>query len=55
MFEMQIVKEWVKELAIQRGQVNANVVLFTFGSYHLGVMYMLCVAYFGISVVLENR
>uniref|UniRef100_A0A453AHK8 Poly(A) polymerase nucleotidyltransferase domain-containing protein n=2 Tax=Aegilops tauschii subsp. strangulata TaxID=200361 RepID=A0A453AHK8_AEGTS len=33
----QIVKEWVKELAIQRGQIDANAVLFTFGSYHLGV------------------
>ncbi|VAH25631.1 unnamed protein product [Triticum turgidum subsp. durum] len=33
----KIVKEWVKELAIQRGQVNTNVGLFTFGSYHLGV------------------
>lgn len=33
----KIVKEWVKELASQSGQINANAVLFTFGSYHLGV------------------
>lgn len=52
---MQIVKEWVKELASQRGQINANAVLFTFGSYHPGVMYMLCFGYFGIGAVLENR
>ncbi|KAM3402475.1 hypothetical protein ACQJBY_006392 [Aegilops geniculata] len=39
------VKEWVKELAIQRGQVNANAVLFTFGSYHLGDNEFICGSY----------
>ena len=38
----QIVKDWVKQLTSQRGYTDqmveeANAVLFTFGSYRLGV------------------
>lgn len=35
----KIVKEWVKQLARQRGHCDerANALLFTYGSYHLGV------------------
>jgi poly(A) polymerase Pap1 len=39
---MQIVKSWVKQLTRQRGYTDqmvedANAVIFTFGSYRLGV------------------
>jgi poly(A) polymerase len=39
----QIVKDWVKQLTSQRGYTDqmveeANAVLFTFGSYRLGVI-----------------
>lgn len=41
----QIVKEWVKKLTHQRGYTDqmvedANAIIFTFGSYRLGVIYM---------------
>jgi hypothetical protein len=42
LLSLQIVKEWVKQLTIQKGYAEqlveqANAVLFTFGSYRLGV------------------
>ena len=45
---LQIVKDWVKQLTSQRGYTDqmveeANAVLFTFGSYRLGVS--VCVAF----------
>jgi poly(A) polymerase Pap1 len=41
---LQIVKDWVKQLTSQRGYTDqmveeANAVLFTFGSYRLGVIF----------------
>lgn len=46
----QIVKEWVKQLTRQRGYSEqmieeANAVIFTFGSYRLGVRYALLPVY----------
>jgi len=42
-WHLQIVKDWVKQLTSQRGYTDqmveeANAVLFTFGSYRLGVI-----------------
>jgi hypothetical protein len=42
LLSLQIVKEWVKQLTIQKGYAEqlveqANAALFTFGSYRLGV------------------
>jgi poly(A) polymerase len=42
LLNLQIVKEWVKQLTSKKGYADqlveqANAVLFTFGSYRLGV------------------
>lgn len=48
---LQIVKEWVKQLTSKKGYADqlveqANAVLFTFGSYRLGVS-----AFFGSFII----
>lgn len=45
-YMLQIVKGWVKELTRQRGYTDqmvedANAVIYTFGSYRLGVSFLL--------------